>query len=126
MILIIDVNSESQALLTPEDNDSIKVHVNTIKPFIAYGGGQYIITSVKQMSTSSDFDNLPQDVKKCQKTEQIEECSNKEFRQLVVQAAQQCGCLPVVLNHMKNVKQVTQKLPSQYQCYGCNHKHAEV
>ena len=56
------------------------------------------------MSTTDDFDNFPDDVKKCQNKETIEECSN---RKLMKEAAKQCGCLPAALNHIQQVIQVT-------------------
>ena len=87
--LIVDVNSERESLLIPPRpiDDPIKIHINTIKSFTAYGGGQYVITSVKQMSSSKDFDNFPDDMKKCQNKETIEECSN---RKLIVEGVEQC------------------------------------
>ena len=103
--LIVDVNSERDSLLTPPRpiDDSIKIHINTIKSFTAYGGGQYVITSVKQMSSSKDFNKFPDDMKKCQNKETIEECSN---RKLIVEGVEQCGCLPPILNHLQHLIQV--------------------
>ena len=31
----------------------IKVHINTLKPYTASGGGQYLMTAVKEMATTS-------------------------------------------------------------------------
>ena len=40
-------------------DNTIKVHINTVKPYTGYGSGQYIISSVKQMSTTTDFLGIP-------------------------------------------------------------------
>ena len=84
------------------DND-IRIHINNVKPFTDYGGGQYIVTSVKQMTTTSDFDKFPENIKNCQNTETTEECSHKK---LMVGAAEKCGCLPAIVNQFKNLQQV--------------------
>ena len=84
------------------END-VRIHINTIKPFTDYGGGQYIVTSVKQMSTTPSFDNFPENVKKCQNRETTEDCSHKK---LMAGAAEQCGCLPAIVNQFKNLQQV--------------------
>ena len=107
--LIIDVNSERETLLTLSRKDSLKIHINTIKPFTAYGGGQYIVTSVKEMTTTADFDILSEEVKRCQNEETIEECSN---RKLMTGAAKQCGCLPGIVNYLQHLVKVTNKISS--------------
>ena len=43
------------------------------------------------MSTTKDFDNFPEEVKKCQNKETFEECSH---RKLMKGAVTKCGCLP--------------------------------
>ena len=102
--LIIDVNSDREFLLTSTSiEDLLKIHINTINPFTGYGKGHYIITHVKQMSTTKDFDNFPEDVKKCQNKETVEECSH---RKLMENTAKKCGCLPAIVNHVQNEIQV--------------------
>ena len=58
------------------------------------------------MSTTKDFDNFPDDMKKCQNKETMEECSN---RKLMKEAAKQCGCLPAIVNHFKLFTKVTKE-----------------
>ena len=86
-----------------EYGDTIKLNINTIKPYTGHGGGQYVVTSVKQMSSTPDFDNFPENVKKCQDKENIEECSN---RKLLIGAANQCGCLPHIINQFQTALKV--------------------
>ena len=112
--LYLDVNKERESVSTiqmlnlTQDADNklsnkVKIHFNTIHPFTGHGGGQYIITSVKQMTTTADFDNFPDDVKKCQNEESLDECSNKKILEGVVKF---CGCLPGIFNSFQNVVEV--------------------
>ena len=78
-----------------EFDNIIKIHVNTVKPYTGYGSGKYIISSAKLMRTTSDFDKFPEAVKNCQMKETIEECAN---RKLLRGAANQCKCLPGIVN----------------------------
>ena len=45
-----------------EDTDTgvkpIKIHIAAYKPFTSYGGGKYAMSYVKQIATSSDFDEM--------------------------------------------------------------------
>ena len=86
-----------------EFDNTIKLHINTVKPYTGYGSGQYIISSVKQMSTTSDFLNFPEAVKKCQVKETIEECAN---RKILKAAGKKCKCLPRIVNQVQNVFEV--------------------
>ena len=86
-----------------ELDNTIKIHVNTLKPYTGYGPGRYIISSVKQMSTTDDFNSFPEDVKHCQNKETIEECSQ---RKIMEGAVKHCGCLPGFVNILQNALKV--------------------
>ena len=102
--LIIDTNVDRESIRKKADSEvAIRLHINTVKPFTDSGGGQYIVTSVKQMSTTSDFDNFHENVKRCQNKETTEECARKK---LIPAAAKQCGCLPASVNQLENIPQV--------------------
>ena len=90
--------------------DDVKIHINTIKPFTSHGGGQYIVTSVKQMTTTKDFDNFSEDVKKCQNKESTEECSN---RKLMEATMNHCGCDPTIVNQLQSLVKVMKESYSQ-------------
>ena len=84
-------------------NTMIKIHINTVKPYIGHGPGKYIINSVKQMTTTRDFDSFPEVVKKCQNKESLQQC---ERQKLIKGAADHCGCLPGFVNVVQNTLKV--------------------
>ena len=86
-----------------DSDDSVRIQIQTVEPYTSYGGGQYVVTSVKQMSSTPDFDNFPEYMKKCQDKESIEECSN---RKLMIGAANECGCLPQIINQFQTALKV--------------------
>ena len=42
------------------NEDTIKVHINTLRPYNGYGGGDYIISAVKQIEITDNFTNVLQ------------------------------------------------------------------
>ena len=67
-------------------DQSAKVHINTLSPFVGFGGGIYMMTDVKRMTAKADFLNMPFNEKKCE-VELYEDCKTKKL-------LEECKCVP--------------------------------
>ena len=65
---------------------SAKVQINTLSPHVGYGGGNYILTDVKRMSTKNDFLRMPLKDRKCE-VELYEDCRTRKL-------LEECHCVP--------------------------------
>ena len=45
---------------------SAKVHIDTLSPFVGFGGGIYMMTVVKRMTAKDDFIKMPLKEKNCE------------------------------------------------------------
>ena len=52
---------------------SAKVHINTLSPYVGFGGGMYSITDVKRMSVTDDFLQMALKDRNCE-VEIYEDC----------------------------------------------------
>ena len=69
-----------------KQRDSAKIHLNTLSPFNGFGGGQYWMTAVKQMTSKGDFLGMDFNDRNCV-TDLYEDCKAKKL-------VQECGCVP--------------------------------
>ena len=65
---------------------SAKVHINTLSPFIGFGGGVYKMTVVKRMTAKEDFLKMPLQDRNCE-VESYEYCRSKKL-------LEECKCVP--------------------------------
>ena len=72
-----------------------KIHLNSLASFTDYRAGSYAMSSLKKMTGTDTFLELPDATKKC-KTETFEECHRVRY---VAEVQKQCGCLPWGLNY---------------------------
>ena len=80
-----------------EDNDQrhkVKVHIAAFQPFTSLGAGSYAMSYVKEISTSSDFDEMSEAKRQCQSLETVDECVGRLLSQ---RAWDLCSCLPWAL-----------------------------
>ena len=59
-----------------------------------YGGGNYILSAVKEIKGTEIFLDMNDDKKGCQNRETLEECTSKQGLNLIIS---QCGCIPYKL-----------------------------
>ena len=76
-----------------EERTSIKIHLNTLSPFVDFRSGSYSMSDLKKVKVNKDFLGLPELERGCQ-TEPFEEC---EVRNYLLKVITQCGCTPWVL-----------------------------
>ena len=76
------------------ETNPLKVHITAYQPYSGFGGGSYALSYVKQISTSSDFDSMPEEKRGCQNKESVEECTGKRLHQA---GMDQCQCIPWAL-----------------------------
>ena len=76
-----------------------KVHVNTLSPFIGFGGGSYKMTAVKRMTAKSDFLEMPLEDRNC-KVELYEDCRRRRL-------LEECECIP---SEATSLQVIAQKL----------------
>lgn len=82
----IDSSSSSQK------ESQYKMYINTLLPFITYGGGSgsYAMTSLKKMTGTTLFLEMDQDSRGCQ-IEVYEDCWIRNFQSM---GQEICGCTP--------------------------------
>ena len=75
------------------EDKELKIHINTLEPFIGYGSGNYEMSSIKMMETTAGFLALSEDVRGCQNRYSTLECQLEKYRE----EAESCGCQPFSL-----------------------------
>ena len=63
-----------------------KVHINTLSPFVGFGGGSYQMSVEKRITASDDFLKMPLKDRNCE-VELYEDCRNKKL-------IKECDCVP--------------------------------
>ena len=90
-----------------EERTSIKIHLDTLSPFVDFRSGSYSMSDLKKVKVTEDYLGLPESERGCQ-IEPFEEC---EVRNYIAKVKSQCGCTPWVLsNHTEKA--------SHYLCIG--------
>ena len=74
---------------------SAKVQINTLSPFVGFGGGKFTMTNVKRMTAEDDFFKMPLKDRNCE-VELYEDCRTRQL-------LQECGCTPWELLPLKVV-----------------------
>ena len=72
-----------------ETTNLVGVNIGTLAPYSTFGPGNYILTSVKQMSATDDFLSMSKEKRKCEK-EKFESCQARLFQERI----KKCGCTP--------------------------------
>ena len=65
--------------------ESAKIHINTLSPYVGFGGGRYLLTAVKRMTVKADFLKMPSKDRNCE-VESYEDCKTKKLLEL-------CNCV---------------------------------
>ena len=65
---------------------SAKVQINTLSPYINFGGGVYMMSVVKRMTATEDFLKMPLKDRNCD-VELYEDCRTRKL-------FEHCNCLP--------------------------------
>ena len=63
-----------------------KIQINTLSPYIGFGGGIYKLTDVKRMKASNDFLKMPLTDRNCE-IELYEDCRTRKL-------LEECNCVP--------------------------------
>ena len=64
-----------------------KVQINTLSPYVQFGGGTFKMTVVKKMSAKEDFLGMPRNQRKCD-IELLGDCRAKKL-------LEECKCAPL-------------------------------
>ena len=65
---------------------SAKVQINTLSPFVRFGGGMFSMTLVKKMTAKTDFLEMPLEERECD-VDLYEDCRTKKL-------IKECNCVP--------------------------------
>ena len=78
--------------------ESAKIQINTLSPYIGFGGGIYMMTDVKRMTAKKDFLEMSLKDRRCE-VELYENCRTRKM-------LEECGCVPWELpgNQVGNIK----------------------
>ena len=83
-----------------DKHEAFKVYIHTLAPFTVYGPGAFAMSSLKSMTGTTSFTELPDKQKKCT-VHNREECQTDKFFSHVVN---NCSCVPWRLAMADNVK----------------------
>ena len=65
---------------------SAKIQINTLSPYVGFGGGIYMMTVVKRMTAKKDFLKMPLKERNCE-VELYEDCRGRKL-------FEECKCVP--------------------------------
>ena len=77
-----------------------KIYLNTLTRFTEYKTGIFKLSSLKKISGTPGFMDLPDDIRKCE-SDTYENCRAKKYHKKVLQ---KCGCMPWFLNSVYKSK----------------------
>ena len=72
---------------------SAKIQINTLSPYVGFGGGSYKLTDVKRMTAKKDFMKMELKERKCYR-ELYEDCRTKRLQE-------ECNCVPWELSRFQ-------------------------
>ena len=84
-------NKDSNIQMKKEQ--SFKLYIHTLSQFTAYGPGSFAMSTLKRMTGTKSFKQLPDHQKKCL-VHNREECQTQKY---LDQVQSNCGCLPWAL-----------------------------
>ena len=82
------------------------VAIHTLAEFTKNGPGTYALSTLKRMTGTDSFKQLPDTQKKCQVHNQ-DECRNQRY---IDQIVRECGCLPWALTADQQKREVHHKV----------------
>ena len=68
------------------ESSSAKVQINTLSPYVNYGGGIFVMSDVKRMTAKEDFLKMPIKDRNCE-AELYEDCRTRSL-------LEKCNCVP--------------------------------
>ena len=89
-----------------EQTKKATVYLNTIKEFSSSGGGNYELSSVKEVRSTEAFDKFDEIIKQCQSRFSFNECKQE---QLLLYLKEICSCAPFTLFGLEAVAKVGTK-----------------
>ena len=69
---------------------SAKIQINTLSPYVGFGGGSYQMSDVKRMTAQEDFLKMELKDRKCE-VELYEDCRTRRL-------LEKCNCVPLELS----------------------------
>ena len=113
ILLLLDPNSyqvktENDAGVQAQlkEDQSVKINIHTLAPHSMLGPGYYAMSSLKKMTGTESFEQLPDSKKKCI-VHNREECQTRKYLNLV---QKECGCTPWTLHSNQDKNQVKVKV----------------
>ena len=70
--------------------DSFKIHIHTLAQYSALGHGSFGMTSLKRMTGTKSFEQLPEHQKKCV-VHNREDCQTQRYTEKIIK---ECKCIP--------------------------------
>ena len=96
LVLLLDPNPYSYKVNMGDqsyEQRQLKVYVHTLAQYTAYGPGTYALSSLKRMTGTESFRELPDNQKRC-RVHSREDCQTKNF---LDQVWNKCQCVPWAL-----------------------------
>ena len=106
-MLLLDDNDDFSVDVTPNDEqggglskeklnfdraiesvqrENVKIQINTLSPYVGFGGGSYQMSDVKRMTAKEDFLKMPLKDRNCE-VELYEDCRTRKL-------LEECNCVP--------------------------------
>ena len=86
-------------LIEPNADDSAEIYFPTIASYTSSRPGNFLVDSLKVMTVTESFSNLPLNIKNCLE-HKVEDCQNDR---LLKASQSECGCLPWSLKDLAEV-----------------------
>ena len=90
LMLMIDPGKSMDNQNYDEESSFFELYIHTLSGFSGFSAGSYAMDSLKHMTGTPGFMNLPDDQKRCQ-IELYEDCQESKF---FGQLQEMCGCIP--------------------------------
>ena len=81
---------DDNARRTKTEDQKFKVYIHTLAKYTTFGQGTYAMSSLKKMTGTESFKELPDEQKEC-KIHNSEDCQTQEY---LDQVQQKCRCIP--------------------------------
>ena len=108
-------NTETNVKGLNKGDQSFKLHIHTLAQYSTFGPGSYGMSSLKRMTGTESFQQLPDHQKKCL-VHNREECQTRKY---LDQVQRECNCSPWALQTNLSINQVKTRSFKLFSCRCC-------
>ena len=102
----IQLYFHSTQSVTENDLINIFMHLTFLDEVSLSGEGSYNLNILKEIKVTESFNELDEDIKKCQNVEAYDGCTTRNYMK---QLKRKCGCLPLAIRLSDQVKSFSER-----------------